>query len=41
MSDDLYQAINATVAIVYEYGALYWDTEIDPTGLARPLRNLL
>jgi hypothetical protein len=24
------QAINASVAIVYDYGALYWDTEVDP-----------
>ena len=30
MEHNPYQAINATVAIVYEYGALYWDTEVDP-----------
>lgn len=40
MTDDLYQAINATVAIVYEYGALYWDTEIDPDWTSEAIEEL-
>ena len=40
MSDDLYQAINATVAIVYDYGALYWDTEVDPDWTSEAIEEL-
>jgi len=40
MSESSNQAINATVAVVYEYGSLYWDTEVDPDWTSEAIEEL-